>query len=562
MADKAISQLTQATQITATDLFVLQQSNEAKSLPGQVLLNWLTAAADGHGGISTITGPTTSGLVDTYTITYADTTTSTFTVTNGEKGDTGDPGDTWYTHIRYSARDPVSDSDIKTQADDWMGIYSGTSSTAPTTYTSYTWFKIKGETGDTGTSITSVTKTGTSGLVDTYTVVFSDSTSTTFTVTNGSSIQSIAKTGTSGLTDTYTVTLTNGSTTTFTVANGKGITSITNVDVTHAAGHTDEYRMNFNDGDTFTFYVYNGTNGTGSVSTVDGIQAVNQNVDLLTVGSGAPTTSTPGSIKSRYFDTATSILYICIGVDSTGPETTYTWAGAGVTVDSTFSTMSTNPLQNAVLTNKIGTGTLETTAQNIIAAINEVAADADEALTVFEPATSNSAGTKGAVPAPQTTADNAKFLRGDATWGSVPTPLMSYPIGSIYISVDSTSPASLFGGTWERIEGKFLLAATDNGATGTNILKNASVAAGSTGGEAAHQLGTSELPAHVHSPEKGGSYLAINVTSGSEITAGFASGNNWTNMPKARSGSGSVGNNDTHNTMPPFLAVYMWKRLS
>ena len=51
MADKAISELIAAEQIKAADLFVLEQDSAAKKLTGQILLNWLTAAADGHGGI-------------------------------------------------------------------------------------------------------------------------------------------------------------------------------------------------------------------------------------------------------------------------------------------------------------------------------------------------------------------------------------------------------------------------------------------------------------------------------------------------------------------------------
>ena len=89
-----------------------------------------------------------------------------------------------------------------------------------------------GEKGDTGNGIKSITKTGTSGLVDTYTVTYTDGTSTTFTVTNGAKgdkgdtgatgngIASIEKTGTSGNVDTYTITYTNGQTVTFTVTNG------------------------------------------------------------------------------------------------------------------------------------------------------------------------------------------------------------------------------------------------------------------------------------------------------------------------------------------------------
>ena len=156
MADKSISQLNPASTITATDLFVLQQNNEAKNLPGQVLLNWLTAAADGHGGIASITKTSTSGLVDTYTITLADTSTYTYTITNGEKGDKGDTGQAWYMHVRYSEHEPTQDSDMSTAANNWIGVYSGTSETAPTTYTSYTWFEIKGEKGDKGDTGTAI----------------------------------------------------------------------------------------------------------------------------------------------------------------------------------------------------------------------------------------------------------------------------------------------------------------------------------------------------------------------------------------------------------------------
>ena len=65
--------------------------------------------------------------------------------------------------------------------------------------------------------------------------------------------------------------------------------------------------------------------------------------------------------------------------------------------------------------------------------------------------------------------------------------LSIYPVGAIYMSVSSTSPASLFGGTWEQIQNRFLLAAGDT------------YAAGKTGGEATHTLTVEEMPAHNHS---------------------------------------------------------------
>lgn len=62
-----------------------------------------------------------------------------------------------------------------------------------------------------------------------------------------------------------------------------------------------------------------------------------------------------------------------------------------------------------------------------------------------------------------------------------------YPVGSIYISANATNPSNLFGGTWESIKDKFLLAA--------GTIYNA----GNTGGKASITLSTSQLPSHRHS---------------------------------------------------------------
>lgn len=161
----------------------MEQDGAAKKLTGQILLNWLTAAADGHGGISSIVKQSTSGLtdtyritmadtttfdftvkngrgistiakvsvsglVDTYRITYNDNTTSTFTITNGAKGDKGDNAYVW---IRYASQKPTAAShSFGVLPDNWMGVYSGNSATAPTDWTKYQWFEIKGEKGDIG----------------------------------------------------------------------------------------------------------------------------------------------------------------------------------------------------------------------------------------------------------------------------------------------------------------------------------------------------------------------------------------------------------------------------
>lgn len=85
MADKRIQDLTQATSVNSNDLFVLEQSGAAMSLPGSVLETWLLAMAQGHGGIASIayTPPVAPSLDGTLTITLEDNTQSSFTVSNG-----------------------------------------------------------------------------------------------------------------------------------------------------------------------------------------------------------------------------------------------------------------------------------------------------------------------------------------------------------------------------------------------------------------------------------------------------------------------------------------------
>ena len=135
--------------------------------------------------------------------------------------------------------------------------------------------------------------------------------------------------------------------------------------------------------------------------------------------------------------------------------------------------------------------------------------------------------------------------------------LTVYPVGSIYLSVNSTSPASLFGGTWEQLKDRFLLGA------------GSAYAAGSTGGEAAHTLSINEIPSHAGHlygnaggvNEKGdakGAWLKeININSSLTTSYGWNYKNN-DYYPANR----SLGGGAAHNNMPPYLAVYMWKRVS
>lgn len=121
---------------------------------------------------------------------------------------------------------------------------------------------------------------------------------------------------------------------------------------------------------------------------------------------------------------------------------------------------------------------------------------------------------------------------------------MIYPVGSIYISASATSPSTLFGGTWESIGGRFLLGA------------DATYAAGSTGGEATHELTISEIPKHIHNINA--SYS--NIGSSSSVNGKLLAGDNDNGWLWDFTSTGETGGNAAHNNMPPYLAVYMWQR--
>ncbi len=185
-----------------------------------------------------------------------------------------------------------------------------------------------------------------------------------------------------------------------------------------------------------------------------------------------------------------------------------------------------------------------------------------------------------------------------------------YPVGSIYMSMSSTNPSLLFGGTWDPIPGRFLVGAGDNEATGN---QNLNLAALSVGGEKNHPLTEAETPVHAHThsftqPTVSGGSVSSGITGGSHhhqlrrqasnktlakgtwgydegyvesgggtITNGSATTDttHTHNLPShSHSVSGgavgaraypsgtSASNTTAHNNLPPYLAVYIWKRVA
>ena len=141
-----------------------------------------------------------------------------------------------------------------------------------------------------------------------------------------------------------------------------------------------------------------------------------------------------------------------------------------------------------------------------------------------------------------------------------------YPVGSIYLSVNNTNPSVLFGGTWEQIEDRFLLA---SGSTYT---------AGDTGGEASHTLTEPELPVveghfALRRWGTGTGYLAPASGSSDTNTMRITHTDDYTGstgVGVSSSGGSSqtnqkieltFGRGNAHNNMPPYLVVYVWKRV-
>lgn len=136
-----------------------------------------------------------------------------------------------------------------------------------------------------------------------------------------------------------------------------------------------------------------------------------------------------------------------------------------------------------------------------------------------------------------------------------------YPVGSIYMTVNNVNPSTLFSGTtWQQIQDTFLLAA------------GSTYSGGATGGEATHTLTESELPT------VDGSFTIRRMnssgTTGQMITATTGKMSKAATSSAVGQGSGwgtsgsivgdkismSFGSGSSHNNMPPYLAVYVWKR--
>ena len=142
-----------------------------------------------------------------------------------------------------------------------------------------------------------------------------------------------------------------------------------------------------------------------------------------------------------------------------------------------------------------------------------------------------------------------KFKVDDSNYNKI------YPIGSIYMSINETNPSELFGGEWEQIKDKFLLSAGDTYNAGTE------------GGEATHTLTENEMPSHTHTQNAHTHTIGSLKRYDTSGNGAAAVGDGYGNIQNYKTGSTTATNQNTggsqsHNNMPPYLAVYCWVRIA
>lgn len=178
--------------------------------------------------------------------------------------------------------------------------------------------------------------------------------------------------------------------------------------------------------------------------------------------------------------------------------------------------------------------------------------------------------TDGKFPVPFTASDVGAIKKSDLLD-------FVYPVGSIYMSVNNVSPQTFLGGTWTSINGRFLLGAGANTANTDNTYGSLAAnqinrSVNEQGGEVKHSLTTTEMPSHNHTIDH--THDTAKTANSSIMALSYGSSNSYNGIggksfststrdvvvPKYSGNSGSTGSGVAHNNMPPYLAVYMWKR--
>ena len=271
--------------------------------------------------------------------------------------------------------------------------------------------------------------------------------------------------------------------------------------------------------------------------------------NVLTLGIPRGNTGATGNGISNIQKTGTSGYVDTYTITTTNGSTydfTVTNGNGSITVDTALSTTSTNAVQNKA----------------IATALNAKAAAAD---VYTKTEADNLLSAKAAAADVYTKTETNGLLANKLSAADLLD--LVYPVGSIYMSVSDVSPATIIGGTWVSFAaGRVLVGVDPEDEDFDNVQE--------TGGEKTVTLTADEIPAHTHGNEsitgQWSSMARSNDYANGVFSAGYnasfaavSSGNAWGWKNYAMNAShehDSVGGDQPHNNMPPYITCYMWRR--
>ena len=238
--------------------------------------------------------------------------------------------------------------------------------------------------------------------------------------------------------------------------------------------------------------------------------------------------------------------------------------GAANTAASAVSTANT--ANSTANTAKSTANTAKSTADTAKATAESAASTAATAVSTANTAKTNAATAVSTANTAKSTAESAASQVNAAIQSARD---IMYPVGSIYMSVNSTSPASLFGGTWTAW-------GSGRAPVGINTSDSNFNAVEKTGGASTHTLTTAQMPSHKHSyVVQNGGYSASGLNIPTEQGAckkNVAAGSDLYALQPTFGGSemdaygyfniSASGGDGAHNNLQPYIVCYMWKRIA
>lgn len=628
---KPIGDLPAASGIGANDKFVLEQDEIAKSLTGQILLNWLTAAADGHGGIKSVEKLSTVGLTDTYRITFADTTKFDYKVTNGEKGDAFTYSDFTPEQLAALKGDTGAPATLVSSVTEYQVGDSGTNiptgswgTTIPAVAPGkYLWTRVT-QTFNTGSPVVfySVARNGIDGSGSVVSVngvspdasgnvaltandigaeakqkygklvVFGDSLGQGSNNGNYSFADILSESGVfAGVVKACVGSATIGPYQKDSAAAGYDLVSQVNRYADDVAG-ADIIMLEYGGNDVVAYNAGNITMGTYSdtaetvsvcgylAKAMGRIRELNPTAKIVWLAAFWDSYDlAKNRVDAGYADAW--LLFQATAIRLARPYLIGVIPIFSGLSDAHMSSDGIHPntaghrqIANKITVNPFGISDYPSLSR-VLTLTGDAEAGTNLSIDAGYPVAKSLIGAGVTIRLEYNQYGGPMMLRpfvhndyfiqftgmayqngtytfiavnwepdGNIAVSSKTYSGNPYPVGAIYISTADTSPATLFGGTWERLKDRFLLAAGDT------------YAAGATGGEAEHTLTVDEMPQHNHDFHASYNEIATGSETGGKILAGGDS-NQWLwNFAQANNSGG----NAPHNNMPPYLAVYMWVR--